>query len=451
MKELSKKETITLGLMLFALFFGAGNMIFPPALGQAAGTNAWIAMLGFVLTGVGLPLLGVIATGIAGGNLQTLAGRVHPKFGAIFTVIVYLAIGPCMAIPRTGTVTYEMGVLPFLPDAMKESWIPLFLTTIIYFAITFWLCLHPSKLVDRIGKILTPALLLIIGIMFVQSLLHPLGEVGMPTEAYQAAPLFKGFLEGYLTLDALAALVFGIVVSTSIEARGVTDRKKISWLTIKAGMIAAFGLALVYLALGYIGATSISLGKSENGGQILTGVVQELFGSLGSILLGTAVLLACLTTSVGLVTACSRFFTDRIPAISYKTMATILSVFSAAIANVGLTQLIAFSVPVLIAIYPVAIVLIMLTFLHNTFRGYSSVYVGTVIATACISLVDGLKLLGLPVESITSLYSGLPLYAEGIGWLLPAIAGALLGFLWGSMRPGKQKQRAEFQEMTLSK
>jgi LIVCS family branched-chain amino acid:cation transporter len=163
------------------------------------------------------------------------------------------------------------------------------------------------------------------------------------------------------------------------------------------------------------------------------------------------VLLACLTTSVGLVTACSRFFTDRIPAISYKTMATILSVFSAAIANVGLTQLIAFSVPVLIAIYPVAIVLIMLTFLHNTFRGYSSVYVGTVIATACISLVDGLKLLGLPVESITSLYSGLPLYAEGIGWLLPAIAGALLGFLWGSMRLGKQKQRAEFQEMTLSK
>jgi len=447
MRELTKRETITVGLMLFALFFGAGNMIFPPALGQAAGTNVWIAMLGFIVTGVGLPLLGVIAISIAGGNLHTLAGRVHPRFGVIFTVIVYLAIGPFLAIPRTGTVTFEMAVLPFLPEAAKDSWIPLFLTTVIYFAVTYWLALNPSKLVDRIGKILTPALLVIIALLFIKSMLQPMGEIGSPSEAYQSAPFFKGFLEGYLTLDALAALVFGIVVTASVEALGITDRKKVSWVTIKAAIIAAAGLGLVYLTLGYLGATSMALGQSENGGQILTGVAHQLFGSLGTTLLGLAVMLACLTTSVGLVTACSHFFSKRMPAVSYRTMATILTVFSAAVANVGLTQLISISVPVLMAIYPLAIVLMLLAFLHKAVKGYRAVYVGAVIATAAISVVDGLKLLGLPVEQITNLYEKLPLYAEGIGWLVPAIVGGLLGFLWGGMTPKRKVKKPDYQEM----
>lgn len=448
MRELTKRETITVGLMLFALFFGAGNMIFPPALGQAAGTNVWIAMLGFIVTGVGLPLLGVVAVGLGGGNLQTLASRVHPLFAVIFTVIVYLAIGPFMAIPRTGTVTFEMGVLPFLPDAWKESWVPLFITTIVYFAITYWLCLNPSKLVDRIGKVLTPALLIIIGLMFVKSLFSPMGEIGTPTGVYQDTPFIKGFLEGYLTLDALAAMVFGIVVTAAVQERGITDRKQVSWSTIKAGVIAALGLGLVYLALGYMGATSIALGQSDNGGQILTTAVHYLFGSMGTLLLGLAVTLACLTTSVGLVTACGRFFSERIPAIPYPVMAAILSVFSAAVANVGLTQLIAISVPVLMAIYPIAIVLMLLSFLHNAFRGHSSVYVGAILATAAISLVDGAAHFGLPVDAITKVYGHLPLFEEGIGWLLPAIAGALLGFLWGSLRPARKRQQAEYRERT---
>lgn len=446
MRDLTTRQTITVGLMLFALFFGAGNMIFPPALGQAAGSNVWLAMLGFIITGVGLPLLGVIAVSLSGGNLQTLASRVHPVFAVIFTFVVYLAIGPFLAIPRTGTVTFEMGVLPFLPEAMKGSWVPLFITTVVYFAITFWLCLNPSKLVDRIGKILTPALLIIIGLMFVQSLFQPMGGMGQPTGAYQETAFFKGFLEGYLTLDALAAMVFGIVVTAAVQNQGVTDRKKVTWSTIKAAIIAACGLGLVYLALGYMGATSFSLGQSENGGQILTTVVQHLFGPLGSMLLGAAVTLACLTTSVGLVTACSRFFSDRIPAISYKVMAAILCVFSAGVANIGLTQLIAISVPILMAIYPLAIVLMLLAFFHKMFRGHRAVYVGAIVATALISLMDGLSSVGLSIEAITSIYKHLPLHKEGIGWLLPAIAGALLGFLWGSLWPSKQTKQEIYQE-----
>lgn len=421
-------------------------MIFPPALGQAAGTDVWVAMLGFIITGVGLPLLGVIAVGLGGGNLQALASRVHPIFAAVFTFIVYLAIGPFLAIPRTGTVTFEMGILPFLPESAKGSWVPLFITTIAYFALTFWLSLNPSKLVDRIGKILTPALLIIIGVMFVATMFNPIGEMGQPTGAYQQSPFIKGFLEGYLTLDALAAMVFGIVVTASVQAVGVTDPKKITTSTIKAAVIAAIGLGLVYLALGYMGATSISLGQSENGGQILTTVVQHLFGPFGSMLLGLAVTLACLTTSIGLVTACGRFFSERIPSISYPTMAAILCVFSAAVANVGLTQLIAFSVPVLMAIYPIGIVLMFVSFFHKWFKGYSAVYVGAIVVTAAISLIDGAALIGLPVRRITDVYEHLPLYKEGIGWLLPAIAGALLGFLWGSLRPKRKGEQEVYRE-----
>lgn len=170
-------------------------------------------------------------------------------------------------------------------------------------------------------------------------------------------------------------------------------------------------------------------------------MVQHLFGSMGSLLLGLAVTLACITTSVGLVTACSRFFSDRFPVVSYKTMVAVLCVFSTAVANVGLTQLIALSVPVLVAIYPLAIVLMLLSFLHPVFRGYSSVYIGAIVTTAAISLTDGLKQLGVPMDAITALYKHLPLYAEGIGWLLPAFVGGMLGYLWGSLRQGSTKQK----------
>lgn len=439
MRDLTKRETFTVGLMLFALFFGAGNMIFPPALGQAAGEHFWQAMLGFIITGVGLPLLGVIAVSLGGGNLQALAGRVHPLFGIIFTFIVYLAIGPLLAIPRTGTVSYEMAVLPFLSEEMRESRLPLFITTIVYFAITYWLALNPSKLVDRIGKILTPALLIIIVIMYIATFLNPIGPIGEPTEAYVNSSFIKGFLEGYLTLDALAAMVFGIVVTASVKNMGVTEPRSIMWSTIKAAVIAAIGLGLVYLALGYMGATSYTLGQSANGGQILTSIVQYLFGGLGSAILGTAVLLACLTTSVGLVTACSRFFSENIRGISYPVMVTILSVFSAAVANVGLTELIAYSVPMLMMIYPIGIVLMLLSFFHKWFRGYSAVYIGAIVLTAAISLVDGAVMLGLPVQGITKFYSFLPLYEQGVGWIFPALAGAVIGLFWGILTPAPER------------
>lgn len=427
--KLSTKQLVATGLMLFALFFGAGNMIFPPFLGQEAGTNVWPSIIGFLATGVGLPLLGITAVSRA-GDLETLANRVHPIFAVTFTVILYLVIGPLFAIPRTGTVSFEIGVLPFLPEAASKSGLPLLLFTIVYFAITAWLSMNPSKLVDRIGKILTPALLIILTVFVVKSFITPLGEPQAPTGPYADGAFFKGFVEGYLTMDALASLVFGIIVVSSIKGFGVTNTKAITKLCISSGVIAASALALVYVSLAYIGATSPNaIGLHENGGSLLSATANHLFGSFGAIILALAILFACLTTAIGLVSSCAQYFSMLLPRFSYKSLVIVFSLFSTVIGNVGLTQLISFSVPVLVIIYPLAIVLIFLSFAHNAFNGYSLVYICALIPTGFIGLIDGLNAAGLKLSVITNVLEVLPFFAQGIGWLVPAIIGALIGYV----------------------
>ncbi|QED48946.1 branched-chain amino acid transport system II carrier protein [Cytobacillus dafuensis] len=428
-KNLSSKQIMAVGLMLFALFFGAGNMIFPPFLGQEAGSNMWTAIIGFLITGVGLPLLAIIAIAKA-GDVQTMASRVHPVYGIVFPVVMYLVIGPLFAIPRTGTVSFEIGVLPFLSENASSSRWPLLIFSIVFFFVTALLAMNPTKLVDTIGKILTPALLIILGIIVVKSLITPLGEPHAPVGPYADGPLFKGFVEGYLTMDTIAALVFGIIVISSIKGLGVTNKKSLTKICVQAGIIAATGLVIVYLSLAYIGSTAPdTLGTQENGGAILSGAANYLFGSFGSIILGLAILFACLTTSIGLVSACAEYFSKLMPRFSYKTIVIIFSIFSTIIANIGLTQLIKFSVPVLVIIYPLAIVLIVLSFLHNAFKGSSIVYIWALIPTGIISLIDGLNAAGLNMTAITDALNFLPLFDQGIGWIVPAILGAIVGYV----------------------
>ncbi|WP_078430118.1 branched-chain amino acid transport system II carrier protein [Alkalihalobacterium alkalinitrilicum] len=439
MNTLSTKETVAIGLMTFALFLGAGNLIFPPAMGQAAGENVWFSTLGFLITGVGLPLLAIMAIARAGGNLQNLSTRVHPLFGVIFTLTMYLAIGPFFGIPRTGTVAYEIGAVPFLSPSVVTSSLPLFLFTVIFFSLTFWLALNPAKLVDRVGKLLTPILLVVITILAVKGIVTPLGPIEGVAPEYETAPFFKGFLDGYLTMDTIAALVFGIVIVSRITERGVTDPKTITAITFKAGVIAGTGLALVYLALAYLGASSVStLGMLDNGGAILSGTADELFGLLGTVLLAVVITVACLTTSVGLVSACGEYFNKLVPNVSYTVIIAILSLFSLVMANMGLAQLISFSLPVLIAIYPIAIVLIILSFLHKFFHGIPQVYGGALIGAGLISIVDGLNATPIQIDLINSLFSYIPLYTEGVGWFLPAILGAVIGYLYGTSKLEKK-------------
>lgn len=423
-------ENIVVGLMLFALFLGAGNIIFPPLLGQLSGESLVLAISGFLITGVGLPLLAVIAVAKSGGDLQGIASRVHPIFGLIFTIVVYLVIGPLFAIPRTATVSFEIGVAPFLAEGMLvEKW-PLVIFSILFFTVTILFALNPTKLVDRIGKILTPILITVIGLLTIKSIITPMGEIGQSKGAYIESPFFESFLQGYLTMDVLAALIFGIVVINALENKGVRDKQKLVKATIFAGVIAVVGLSIVYISLSYIGATSVdSIGNQDNGGSILALASSELFGNFGSIILAMTITFACLTTSIGLVVASSQFFGKIIPKLPYKVLVFIFAGFSAIVSNVGLTQLISFSIPVLLTIYPLAIVLMLLSFIDKSFNRAPIVYQLSLLFTSFISIFDGLKAAKITFPVIESTLIYLPFYIEGIGWLIPSIIGGLIGYI----------------------
>ncbi len=417
--------------MLFAIFFGAGNLIFPLSLGQAAGTELIPAIIGFLMTGVGLPLLGVIAIGMSKNeDVQSISAKVHPLFGLLFPVVIYLTIGPLFAVPRTGTVSYEIGIAPLLSEGLKTSGWGMLLYSVVFFTVTYFLALNPGKVVDRIGKMLTPVLLVILTALLVQNIVSPLGEITAPLAAYEAAPFFKGFQEGYLTMDTIGSFVFGLIVINAIRSKGVDSPKQIAKVCTTAGLIAAAGLGLVYVGLAYSGATSVqAIGHLENGGLIISQISNLQFGLSGSLILSVAITFACLTTSIGLIVACSSYFNKLRPSISYKKYVLGLTLVSALISNVGLTQIISFSIPVLVAIYPIVIVLITLTLFGSLLRNRNAIYTWSVLLTGIVSIVEGLGAAGfeLGISDVFARY--LPLYSLGMGWIVPALVGCVIGFV----------------------
>ncbi|NGZ77258.1 branched-chain amino acid transport system II carrier protein [Saccharibacillus alkalitolerans] len=442
-KKVNVSFIIVLGSMLFALFFGAGNLIFPPMLGQMAGEHVWSANAGFLMTGVGLPLLAVAAFVFSGErDLRSLSSRVHPLFGLVFAAALYLAIGPFFAMPRTGTVSFEIGVKPLLPEGSHTVGLAVF--TVVFFAASCLLSLNPSKIIDIVGKVLTPLMLIFIAVLIAAAAFYPIADFAAPDESYAAHAVFKGFQEGYLTLDALAAVIFGIIVVNALKDSGVKKRGELVSACIKAAVIAAVLLAIIYTALAYIGASSVGgLGLKDNGAAVLAAVSSHYFGAYGSVLLALIVTMACITTSVGLITSCASFFHGLFPKMSYKTITVALSVFSALVANIGLSGLIKVSVPVLMVLYPMVIALVILTFLHPLFKGRASVYQGTMLLTFLVSLFDGFKAAGIKIASIDNLFAQiLPLYGVGLGWLLPAVVGGLGGLIVAALTGGKGNSAA---------
>ena len=442
MKNLSRKDLVLVSLMLFSLFFGAGNLIFPPFLGQAAGSATWVAMAGFFITAVGFPILGVVAVAKSGG-LYSLAKRVHPVFAAVFTVLIYLSIGPGLGIPRAGSLPFEMAVAPYLPESISTT-LALFLFTLVFFSVAYWLSLSPAKLVDRMGKVLTPTLLVLISLIFIASIFRPIGAYGEATGEYVTSPFVKGFLEGYLTMDTIAALNFGIVISLAIKSRGVSDEKLVVSNSIKAGVIAGSLLIAIYAVLGHLGATSGGrFGTTANGAQTLTNVITYIFGKPGAVLLAIIFTLACLTTCVGLITSCSQYFATLTSKVSYKGFVRILALLSMGIANMGLTQILSISVPVLNAIYPIAIMLIVLGMMNRVFTGNAMAYRLTIIFTGVVSVVDALGQVGVGVEALTKLFERLPLYSQGLGWIVPAAVGMILGVLMKVVKENVKTEKLE--------
>ena len=429
---------VATGLMLFALFFGAGNLIYPPTMGQQAGSSIFSAIAGFLLTGVGLPLMGVLAIAFTSSrDIQELASRVSRWYGVAYAVALYLAIGPLFAAPRTATVSFDIGIKPFLGEAGQQMWLAGF--AVLFFGLTFWLSISPSKLVDRVGKVLTPALLVSIAILVGYAAINPMAPLQPPTGEYVTHPVVKGLIEGYGTMDALASLVFAIIVIDAVRGMGFTARAEVLYLTSRAGFVAVAFLAVVYAFVAYMGATSTGqIGMQENGAAVLALSAQHYFGAPGNILLAVIVILACLSTSVGLITACGEYFNRLVPAVSYRAWIILFTLVSLALSNMGLSSIIKLSVPALMLLYPLTVVLLLLAFLNNLFGGRQIVYACAILGTLPVALVDGWRTAhgmfegapdGLVMQLDAWLKGALPLYTQGLGWVVPAAAGFVVGLL----------------------
>ena len=429
--NLSTRAYLAIGMMLFALFFGAGNLIFPAALGQHAGDNVGWALLGFVLTGVGLPLLGVVAMGYSScKDVEELASRVHPIYGLLYTISLYLSIGPMFATPRTGTVAYEIAIKTFA-DGLHMNMEPIFLA--LFFGISLWLSISPQKLVNRIGNILTPALLLVILLLIVKSFITPLGGYAVPQPSYGDAPtaVLQGFLDGYNTMDALASVVFAILVIDFVRLSGATSRAVITKTVMEVGAIAVGLLGIVYVFIANIGATSVErFGLFETGAPVLSVSANYLFGEFGQIILAIIVLLACLSTSIGLITSCGTYFHKLTPKISYKLYVVIFSVAAFGLSMFGLKTIISAAIPVLMLLYPLTIVIILLALLHNVFGGRRCVYVWTVAFTMISALMTGLETAGIAPTALEQLFAQyIPFQSAGMGWVSFAVLGFVVGLI----------------------
>lgn len=423
------KNTLIVGFMLFAVFFGAGNLIFPPKLGFDSGVDFWTSISGFVLTGVGLPLVATIVASRYDGGYKKALENIHPVISLLLLSAIYLTIGPFFAIPRTGATAYDMAVIPFIGESSPLS---LFIFTVIYFAITLWVSLNPTKMVDRIGSILTPVLLVSIIALVIRSVMLFAGVETIENKTMET-PFFSGFIEGYQTMDALAAFAFSVLVINGIKAKAKGEVSLVKQTSI-AALIAAVALAIIYMAIGWVGykipltAETVAdvAAKGQNlGTYILNDAALQSFGELGRSLLGLIVTLACLTTAIGLVVATSSYFNSIFPRIPYKTYAVIFTLIGFGLANQGLSAVISKSVPVLLVLYPISMTAL-LVLLVNCFLPLSR-------------LAQGLPIVLVTVVSIASvagveLINQLPLKAYSMEWLPFAIVGCVVGYFVGKAK-----------------
>ena len=438
--KLSFREYVYVASMLFGMFFGAGNLIFPVYMGQVAGWNVWPAIVGFLVTGVGLPLLGVAALGISrSSGLFELSRRVGRPYAYFFTCALYLTIGPFFA-----TTSFTVGLEQILPHS-DRSWLYLLLFSALFFAATLYFSLRPGKILTYVGKVLTPGFLAFLAVLILVTLLNPTTSISAvePQGAYAAQPFFTGFLEGYNTMDALASLAFGIVVVQVIRDLGVEQPEAIAMTTVRSGVFSCVLMGIIYLLVTIMGVQSRgALEAAPNGGAALAQIAQHYLGRVGLLVLAATVTLACLKTAVGLTTSCAETFAGMFPkSLSYRGWVLLFCGASFLFANVGLTAIITYAVPVLMFLYPLAIMLILLSLLGRFFDYDRAVYRWVIGLTLPVALYDFLAALpegawnALRLDGLQAVVLNyVPFAGLGLGWICPALLGLVIGLIFRAVR-----------------
>lgn len=414
MNKLVARQRLVMTFTFFSMFFGAGNLIFPPFVGAQAGSATIPAAIGFIVSAVGLPILGVLAVTFAGG-FDKLASRVSPKFALFLGVAIMLTIGPCFAIPRTATTSFEMMVAPFVPSSY--GWLAQLIYSLVFFTLAFLFAQHPEKLSKVLGRFMGPLLLVLIAVLFIACLIHGIGTPANPMGDYSTNQIARGFLDGYQTMDLLAALYFGIVISANIRAQQVDDESQVQKETAYAGLGTGVLLIVIYGALSYVGVVSGAIATidptKDTGATVLTNLTSSLFGT-------------CATYFH------TRFRTVAGRTLSYRTWQVIFTVFSFIVSNAGLSAIIKVSVPVLSALYPIAIVLVLLTLTHKSLGArFPRVYFWTVLLVGIASFATCISSLvavfGGSIGWLDAALAMLPLQQYQLGWVVPAILGVAIG------------------------
>ncbi|MGQ7504376.1 branched-chain amino acid transport system II carrier protein [Streptococcus suis] len=434
-----KKGALT-GLLLFGMFFGAGNLIFPPALGVLSGENFWPAILGFVVSGVGIAVVAlIVGTLNPKGYVHEISRKISPAFATIYLVALYLAIGPFFAIPRTATTSFEIGIAPLLGDANLGLW--LFGFTALYFVAAYLIALNPSQILNSIGRILTPVFAVLIVILVVLGIVKYGSTSPLPaSEAYSAGQAFgTGFIEGYNTLDALASIAFSVVAVNTLKQLGFSSKKEYVSTIWSVGLVVALAFSALYVGLAFLGnhfpvPADVLASDTNKGVYILSQATQAIFGPSAQIFLAAMVIVTCFTTTVGLIVSSGEFFAERFSRFNYKVYATLFTLIGFGIANLGLSKIIAFSIPVLLILYPITICIILITIV-NKFVPLSTygmqLTVGVVTALSLVEVLAG----QFNWTAVSKIISALPLAGQSLAWLLPALVGIVLSLFL----PNKQE------------
>lgn len=438
-RNLTLKETITITSMLFGMFFGAGNLIFPAKMGIDAGSNLWGAFLGVFITAVGIPMLAVVALGLSRcEGVVPLAGKVGKSYSVFFCTLLYLTIGPLFAIPRCASTSFSVGAVNLIGEGSTGLYLALF--SFCFFAVVLFFSLKPGGIMTWIGRLLNPVFLVFLFVLIIAALVNPVTSISQvapaPSYASGSKAFFTGFLEGYNTLDALAGLAFGIVVIQVVRSHGVTEPGRVAVNTAKAGIFSCLFMGLIYFFITLITAQSAPLCEgASNGGQVLGILSEHYFHSVGAILTAAIVTFACLKTAIGLVTSCSEAFVQMFPrGPKYSVWAVLFCLVSFGIANFGLSTIVAWCVPVLMFVYPLAITLILLALTEKWFGKDPIVYASTTAITLVAATLDFLGTLSGMIPG-SALLAGItqfagtyiPLYKLGMGWVVPACVGFALG------------------------
>lgn len=443
-KQLTLWQRVLVAGTLFGMFFGAGNLIFPVHLGQCAGSNVVIAMIGFIISAVCIPILAVAAIGSTHSDgLQALASKVGKGYSYGFTCLLYLTIGPFFAIPRCATTSFTVGVAPLLGESTSQGlWLLIF--SAVFFALVLFFSLRPHRITVWIGKIINPLFLFFFGILLIAALTGSNADISAiaPEEGFREHVFFTSVIEGYGTMDAIAGLAFGIVVINIIRSMGIEDDSAVAGDVLRSGILTGILMGAIYVAAIFMGAQSRELfATSENGGIALAQIANHFLGFWGSLILAVTISFACLKTSIGLVISCSEAFSRMFPkGPGYCVYAIIFTLFSFCVSNFGLSAILSYSLPVLMFLYPLSISLIVLALAGRLFDHDRAVYISVTLFTGIAALFDLAKTLpaGLQPEGMLRLGELiLPFYDLNLGWVIPALLGLAIGLLIRGLRKKK--------------